>query len=426
MKNSIYILLIVFLASCSSTQELQRTEVKSYQSQQSASSYGIPQLDQFIDDHVEKGIIPGGVFYVAHKGKVIYHRSFGESGDKSDIFRIASMTKAITSVAILQLYESGKLRLDDPIEKYIPAFAEPKVLENYDESSDTYTTIPAKKSITIRHLLTHTSGIYYGGFQGGPREKVYAMHDLGNMGLSTPGISTQEMANMIAQAPLAHQPGEQWTYGLNMDVLGAVIEIISNQNLFEYFTENIFQPLGMQDTYFYLPESKVDRLVPVHTYDDEGKLILGDDENHDYPKLQDEPSHFAGGGGLSSTAEDYGKFLQMLLNLGTGNGNKVLARRTVELMATDQINHLKQEGKGISQIPGLAFCLGHAYVTEAGRGVGPHKPGTYSWGGYFNSKWWVDQEEKLVFVGMTNILPFPYEEFWDKMYPIIYASLDDI
>ena len=426
MKNLIYIFLVVFLASCSTTQQLQHTEVKSYQSEQSAGSYGIPQLDQFIAHHIEKGIIPGGVFYVAHKGEVIYHRAFGASDHTSDIFRIASMTKAITTAAILQLYESGMLRLDDPIEKYIPAFTEPSVLKNYDESNDTYTTIPANKSVTIRHLLTHTSGIYYGGFQGGSREMVYEKYDLGNMGLSTPGISTQEMANMIAEAPLAHQPGEQWTYGLNMDVLGAIIEIVSGQNLFEYFSDNIFEPLDMHDTYFYLPESKIGQLVPVHTYDDEGKLVISEDENFDYPKLQDEPSHFAGGGGLSSTAEDYGKFLQMLLNKGTVNGNKVLARRTVELMATDQINHLQKQGKGMSPIPGITFCLGHAYVSEAGRGIGPHKPGTYSWGGYFNSKWWVDQEEELIFVGMTNILPFPHEEFWDKMYPIIYASLDDI
>ena len=298
-------------------------------------------------------------------------------------------------------------------------------MEEYNEEDDSYTTIPANKSITIRHLLTHTSGIYYGGFQGGVREKVYAKHDLGTFGLSTPGISTRQMADMIAKAPLAHQPGEQWTYGLNMDILGAIVEVISGKDLFAYFSENIFQPLGMEDTYFYLPESKVDQLVPVFTYDENGKLIISDDENFGYPALQDELSHFAGGGGLSCTAEDYGKFIQMLLNKGIANGKRVLARRTVELMTTDQINHLNLQGKGMSKIPGITFCLGHAYVSTAGRGVGPHKPGSFSWSGYFNSKWWVDPEEELVFVGMTNIVSFPHGEFWDKMYPIIYASLDD-
>ncbi len=430
MKNLIYFVLIALFFSCSTTQIMEQPEVMSYSSEEATIPQGIPALDNYIQEYVDNGVIPGGVFYVSHKGKIVYHKAFGERAEKSNIFRIASMTKAVTSTAIMQLYERGKLRLDDPIDKYLPAFADPTVLDEYNEDDDSYTTLPANKSITIRHLLTHTSGIYYGPFQGGNREKVYAKYNLGEFGLSTPEISTQEMANMIAKTPLAHHPGEQWTYGLNMDVLGAIVEVISGKDLFTYFSQNIFQPLGMEDTYFYLPESKVAQLVPVFTYDENGKLMVGDAQSDfgdfDYPALQDEPSHFAGGGGLSSTAADYGKFVQMLLDKGIANGKRVLARHTVELMTTDQINHLNLQGKGMTKIPGISFCLGHAYVTESGAGVGPHKPGSFSWGGYFNSKWWADPEEELLFVGMTNILPFPHGEFWDKMYPIIYASLDDL
>ena len=253
MKFINSLLLIVLFQSLLVAQPLANDSERFPVSQEIEAHESFPELEKYIEDHIKKGIIPGGTFYVAHKGKVIFHKSFGNIQDgrdyqNSDIYRLASMTKAITSVAIMQLYEQGKLRLDDPVKKYIPAFAEPQVLQFFNPVDSSYTTRPAKSDVTIRHLLTHTSGIYYGQFQGGNEGAVYTKLGLHMFGLGTPGLSTLEMANMIASAPLAHDPGTKWTYGLNMEILGAIVEKISGQNLQSYFKQNILDPLGMDET----------------------------------------------------------------------------------------------------------------------------------------------------------------------------------
>ena len=430
MKKWSFLIPCLFLMFCafSSVEVLAQPMVKSATLEKEENLPDVSPIDAFIQEHVDNGMIPGGTFYIAHKGKVIYHKSVGNKYPgvnyaNSDIYRIASMTKAVTTVAIMQLYEQGKLRLDDPVEKYIPAFAETAVLEKLNPVDSSFTTTPRAGSITLRHLLTHTSGIYYGQFEGGDRNAAHIKSGVNNFGLAAPGINTLQMAQLIAKAPLGHQPGSQWTYGLNMEVLGAVIEIISGMSLDDYFKQNIFDPIGMENTAFNLPETKHNRIVPLYTYDETGKLKIDKTDIWMYPALPDEDCHF-GGGGLVSTAEDYGVFVQMLLEKGKSKGGQIISRHTSDLMTTEQIAHLNLQGKGMTQLPGISFCLGHALVTPLGAGIGPHKPGTFSWGGYFNSKWWADQEEELVFVGMTNVLPFPYPEFWDKLYPIVYATLD--
>jgi len=242
-------------------------------------------------------------------------------------------------------------------------------------------------------------------------------------GLAAPGVTTTQIASAIGSTPLAHHPGEKWTYGLNMEVLGAIVEVISGQGLEDYFKEHIFDPIGVNSTSFHIPESLHKNIVPLYTYDESGKLKIDENEQNMYPAAPD-GGGYMGGGGMSGTAEDYGLFIQMLLDKGMAKGGKVLSRHTTELMVTDQIPHLNLKGTGMSPIPGVTFCLGHSLVNNYGEGLGPHKPGTYAWGGYFNSKWWVDQEEELIFVGMTNVLPFPYGDFWDKLYPVIYASIE--
>ncbi|MEE9373426.1 MAG: serine hydrolase domain-containing protein [Saprospiraceae bacterium] len=430
MKKTLYILSLLFLISCSATTVLTPPTALTQETPMAAKEKmpDVAKIDAFIQSYIDEGKLPGGTFYAAHKGKVIYHKSFGNkyvatAYTNNDIYRIASMTKAITTVAIMQLYEQGRLKLDDPLEKYIPAFAEPVVLQKLNQRDSSFTTTPAGKSITLRHLLTHTSGLYYGLFEGGDRFAAYIKSNIEEFGFAAPGLTTSQMANMVAKAPLAHKPGEQWTYGLNMDILGAVVEVISKVELDEYFQKNIFNPIGMKNTAFNIPKSKHAQIVPLYTYDKTGKLKIDESELWMFPALPDEGCYF-GGGGLSSTAKDYGLFVQMLLDNGQSNGGQILSRHTVEFMATEQIAHLNKQGKGMTSIPGISFCLGHALVTSDGGGIGPHKPGTYSWGGYFNSKWWVDKEEELVFVGMTNVLPFPYSEFWDRLYPIIYATIE--
>ena len=392
-----------------------------------------PQKVQLIDGHIQSYIdadkVPGGVFLIARKGKVVYYKSFGESKEgvpykNDDIFRIASMTKAITTVGIMQLYEQGKLGLDDPVSIFIPAFSNQEVLDRFNEADSSYTTVPVNRPVTIRHLLTHTSGIAYGGFNPGKIMAVYEKFGMNDVGLSHPSWTTEEFINRLAEVPLVFQPGNRFLYGLNMDVLGRIIEVVSGMPLDQYFSENIFKPLGMEDTYFYLPEEKHGRLVPVYSQTDSGYKPAGADTATDYP-LRNGISHFAGGGGLSSTAMDYARFIQALVNDGLYGDYQLLSRKTIEVMASDQLIRLNKKGAGISNIPGITFGLGFQVYTEDAKGVNSKSVGTFEWGGYFNTKFFIDPEEDLIFVGMTQIVPFYNNDFWDRMYAMIYGAIND-
>lgn len=394
----------------------------------------INQLDQFIEGYINQGAVPGGVFLVARKGEIVYHKSFGKRStagspyQKDDIFRIASMTKAITAVSIMQLYEQGKLGLDDPVHYYLPAFKNMTVFEQFNESDSSFVTRPAKKAITIRHLLTHTSGIIYGDFVSGHLNLMYKKYNMTNVGLSHPEWTTDELLDNLAKVPLAFEPGEKYAYGLNMDVLGGVIQAVSGLKLDKYFEQNIFTPLKMNDTFFYLPKEKHKRLVPIYTMDENGGIIdIGKNTAElglDYP-IKEGRDHFTGGAGLSSTALDYAIFIQALLNNGTYNGVRILSRNAIETMTSDQMILLNKAGKGFSKTPGVTFGLGFSLLAEDAAGLGPKSPGTYEWGGYFNTKFFIDPAEELIFVGMTQMVPFYRNDFWDRIYAIIYGSIDD-
>ena len=393
-------------------------------------------IDQLIQDYVNKGYIPGGVFLIARDNQIVYHKNFGfRSADKKvpyqkdDIFRIASMTKAVTTVAIMQLYEQGKLGLDDPVKNYIPAFNNSKVLDQFNAKDSSYTTVPAKSPITIRQLLTHTSGIVYGAFSQGALRAIYARKGLMEVGLSHPTMTTEEFINRLAEVPLAFQPGEKYNYGLNMDVLGRVVEVVSGNRLGDYFRKNIFEPLGMKNTYFYLPGEKQAKLVPIYLQREDGTLEMatstgGISSGMDYP-LQADHNHYAGGGGLSSTALDYATFIQALLGNGEYNGKHILSRKTIEVMTADQMIRLNQLGTGYSNRPGETFCLGFSLITDQGKGISVKSPGTYEWGGYFNTKFFIDPKEQLIFVGMTQILGARHGELWDRMAALMYSAIED-
>lgn len=233
-------------------------------------------IDAMCQDAVAKGQVPGLVALVARNGKIVFHKAYGladvaakRAMKRDDIFRIASQTKAITSTAVMMLWEEGKFRMDDPISKYIPEFESAQILDTLFEDG-TYRTKPAKRQITIRHLITHTSGIGYGVIDGDERfKKIY--HDAGITDLfTTEKISIGESVKKLAVLPLHHEPGEKFTYSEGLDVLGYFIEVISGMPLDQYIRTHIFDPLGMTDTYFYLPESKYSRMVPVQ-YQNEGK-----------------------------------------------------------------------------------------------------------------------------------------------------------
>jgi len=393
-------------------------------------------IDQLIQDYVNKGYIPGGVFLIARDNQIVYHKNFGFRAvdkkvpyQKDDIFRIASMTKAVTSVAIMQLYEQGKLGLDDPVQNFIPAFKDSKVLDQFNDKDSSYTTIPAKSPITIRQLLTHTSGIVYGGFSQGPLRAIYIKKGLMDVGLSHPTLTTEEFINRLGTVPLAFHPGEKWNYGLNMDVLGRIVEVVSGNKLSDYFRKNIFEPLGMKSTYFYLPKEKQAKLVPVYAQREDGTLEMADNAGGissalDYP-LQADHNHYAGGGGLSSTALDYATFIQALLGNGEYNGKRILSRKTIEVMTADQLIKLNQQGTGYSNRPGETYCLGFSLITDQGKGISVKSPGTYEWSGYFNTKYFIDPKEQLIFVGMTQIAGFRHGEFWDRMAAIMYSAIEE-
>lgn len=389
-------------------------------------------LDAFIQNYIDKGWFPGGEFLIARKGKIVYHKTFGhqtpekvKAYQKDDIYRLASMTKAMTSVSIMQLFEQGKIGLDDPIHYYIPGFKDAQVmqLDTYNAQDTSIQTTPAERPITIRHLLTHTSGITYGSFQQDPVRAVYDKHGMLAVGLSHPDWSTETFINNLAKVPLTFQPGTKYSYGLSMDVLGRIIEVASGMSLSEYFQKNIFEPLGMEDTGFYLPKSKHERVVPVYTQNQEKGIHINEDPIIDYPKMTDN-KHYAGGGGLSGTAMDYARFIQALVNDGTYNGHRLLGRKTIEVMTADQLMVLNKEGTGYSQRPGLTYCLGFALTTEEGAGWSAKSPGTYEWGGYFNTKYFIDPAEDLIFVGMSQIVPFYHQEFWDRVYALVYGAVN--
>ncbi|MCR9289900.1 MAG: beta-lactamase family protein [Bacteroidetes bacterium] len=391
-------------------------------------------LDSHIQQYIDNKTMPGGVFLVARRGKIVYFKSAGKQSiygerayQKDDIFRLASMTKAVTTVSILQLFEQGKLGLDDPLFYYIPAFAKSVVLEEFNEADSSFTSTPTKQPITIRHLLTHTSGITYGVFNPGKIMAIYEKLGSNGFGLFHKEMSTEEMVNQIAKVPLVFQPGEKFMYGLNMEILGRVVEIVSGKPLNQYFQDHIFDPLGMHDTWFNLPKEKHNRLVPLYTYDEERQLTMAEKDgpmNPSYPTFNDN-NHYAGGGGLSGSTLDYAIFIQTLLNGGIYKGKRILSRKSIEVMTADQLIPLNKKGTGYSKIPGLTFGLGFSVITEEGQSVSHKSPGTFEWGGLFNTKFFIDPAEELIFVGMTQILPFTRPDFWDRMYAIIYGAIED-
>ena len=386
------------------------------------------EIDSYLNENIEKGVIPGGVFLVAQKGRIKYLKSFGFDNQildkkyKNDaIFRIASMTKSVTIVGILQLMEKGKLQLDDPVSKYIPAFKKTKVLDRFNAVDSSYTVVDQSKELSIRNLLTHTSGIYYGSFERDSLRAVYMKNDLMGFGLSNNQWSTEEMVNKIAQAPLAFQPGSAWKYGLNMEVLGRIIEVVSKTNLDVYFKKNIFDVLGMKDTYFYIPQEKQQRLVHVHPSDTVQNVINNPDLNYPYGIGND---HFAGGGGLSSTTSDYATFCMALANKGSLNNRRILKKKTVQLVNKIEFPELDESNKGfMSNVDEMGFGLGYWVVKKENPNLSPFSEKSFGWGGFFNTKYYIDPQKKIVIVGMTQMFGFNNEPFWEALSKEMYQAI---
>lgn len=383
----------------------------------------LERVNKVIQDFVSDNRIVGAVALVSKDGKLLIHRGYGvddrstgKKMEKDAIFRIASQTKALTSVGIMMLMESGALLLSDPVHKFIPTFKNLKVLNTFSEKDSTYTTVPAKRDITIKDLLTHTSGLGYAGIGSPAMKAIYAKNKI-SAGIGETDANIHTTMLKLGELPLEYQPGERWNYGLNTDVLGHIIELVSGLSLESFFQEMICEPLGMRDTWFNLPQAIQPRLTSIYTRDslrfftkmEEGKSPI----SPYFPKLN--KSYFSGGAGLSSTARDYGIFLQMLLNKGSYNGKQILSPRTVEMMLSNHSGRLMGD---------THFGLGFSIVTPANTDE-IRNVGTFSWGGAFATTYWADPKENIVAVLMTQQLGAGPEwgELQNKFNVAIYQAL---
>jgi len=413
----VLVILLVTAISCSKSSVLKEAAPETV----NMSSDRLTRIDNMIQQSIDSGWIAGAVGFIARDGKIIYNKAFGVSDIDSkkamatdNIFRIASQTKAITSISAMMLFEEGKFLLDDPVSKYIPEFKNPQVLDTFNEKDSTYTTVPARREVTVRDLFTHTSGIDYAGIGSLRMRAIYAKGGFTD-GFGNDKIRIGDDIRILGRMPLVHQPGERFTYGLNVDVLGYLVEIWSGEPLDQYMRKHLFEPLGMNDTWFYLPEDKAGRLVKVNSEDAKHHVTGIGQSGVNYPLLKG--TYFAGGAGLSSTVKDYALFLQMLLNNGEYNGKKFLSRRTVELITSNQIGDLNL-GRD-------KFGLGFQITTEYGQAQLGISEGSFAWGGYFATTYWADPKERIVGLLFMQQFPLSHGEIQNKFKAMVYQALLD-
>jgi len=373
---------------------------------------------------VDSGRIVGAVVLVMRHDQVAYQRAFGWADRESQkpmrpdaLFRIASQTKAITSVALMTLVESGVVRLADPVSKWLPGLGTVRVATGSDTG---LVLAPLKRAITIRDLLTHTAGLSYGNdslIRG-----AYAAEGLGpaaGYGWYTADKSEPICASMdrLGRLPIASQPGERFVYGYATDVLGCVIERVSGVSLAEYFSKHILGPLGMRETWFYPPESQSPRLATVYTRTDAGLVRAAEGSKGQGDYITGPRVSYSGGAGLISTARDYARFLQMLANGGELGGVRILGPRTVELMTSDHADTLFSRN-------GMGFGLGFEILENPGRAGQYGNPGRFGWGGAYTTNYWVDPRDDLVVVFMTQLLPNPGLDLPDRLRAMVYQAVE--
>lgn len=391
----------------------------------------LTQVDKLATELLAAQRLAGFTVLLLQDDQVVYNKAFGvadldtQAPLRTDsLFRVASQTKAITSLAALLLWEEGKFLLDEPLSRYLPAFANPQVLDQFDAATGTYTTVPAKREIHLRDLFRHTSGLAYPLFAPDPRlTAIYAQAGIAT-GIGSAG-SVAENVQRLAALPLLHHPGEAFTYGLSSDVLGHLVERWSGLSLAEFFQTRLFGPLGMADTYFHVPPAQAHRLVALHEQTPEGlrkrtaPILEGNAVA--YPTLA--TTSQSGGAGLSSTTADYAKFLQLLLHHGRYAGQQLVSKKTIELLLTNQLaptTHINFEGENFQ------FGLGVQLVNAHNKGVFPLSVGSFFWSGAFNTFYWADPQERLI--GLVYAQEYLPASFWDlgfRVANVVYAALEE-
>ena len=396
------------------------------------SSQRLASLENTMRGIVDEGLAAGVVTYVARHGQVAYLDGVGmadiEAGAPmrpDTMFRIASQTKAVTSVAVMMLVEEGRIGLSDPLSRYLPSFANTQVAVPRNEVAEgerRYETVPARRPITIRDLLTHTSGVPYGF---GPTAAEWLAAGAAGGYYADRAEPMAELVERMAGLPIDAQPGERWVYGNSTDILGVVVEIVAGMSLDEFFRERIFQPLKMHDTHFFVPAEKAHRLAGVYAATAEG-LRRGDG-----PSPVDGQGHFAagprmafaGGSGLVSTAMDYGRFLQMILNGGTLDGVRLLAPATVELMRTNHVGRLFEEA--VPDRPGLGFGLGFAVMLDPGVAGRYGSPGSFGFAGAYYTTYWLDPTESLVAQFFVQLRPTRDTGLHSRFWTLVYQAITE-
>jgi CubicO group peptidase (beta-lactamase class C family) len=414
------------LAGCISVSEVRTPAPALAGAPHGMSQERLKRLDAAMRSYIDEGKLAGAVVTIRQDGREVFSEACGwrdkEASDpmrEDTIFRIASQTKALTSVAIMMLMEEGKLVLDDPLGKFLPEWSKTSVAVAKERGG--YDVVPAKRPITIRDLLTHTAGISYGT---GPGEKAWKDSGIYGWYFADRTEPVSEVVKRMARLPMAAQPGEQWVYGYNTDILGVVVEKLSGQTLDQFLRLRMIEPLGMNDTSFCLPPEKASRLAVVYSAKDgrteraanPGAMLgtghIGQGHYSGGPCVA-----FAGGAGLLSTAGDYSKFLEMLRNGGEIDGRRYISRKSVELMTSDNLVTAAFQ-------PGQGFGLGFRIVTDLGKSGQPGSAGDYGWGGAYHSTYWVDPSEGLTVSYMTNIIPAGGLEDQAKIRALIYSALD--
>ncbi|MBI4500438.1 MAG: beta-lactamase family protein [Gemmatimonadetes bacterium] len=384
----------------------------------------VGRIDRAMQSYVDSGFIAGAATLVMQHGRVVYQGAYGwadrERGRKMSgdaIFRIASQSKAVTAVAVMMLVEEGRIALGEPVSRYMPTFARTAVVARSDSARS---LVPAKRLISIRDLLTHTAGISYG-----TDPQVAALYEAKGLGpaagfgwyLADKAEPICVTMDRLGSLPFVAQPGEAFVYGYSTDILGCVVERVSGMPLDQFFRQRVFDPLGMPDTYFYLPEDKRSRLAAVYAPDESGKLsraVLGSRGQGHY--VEGPRASFAGGAGLLSTTHDYARFLQMLLNGGELDGVRLLSPTTVGLMTANQVGTLYSPD-------GYGFGLGFRTTERLGGGGLPFSIGSYGWGGAYQSTYWVDPAQGLVALFMSQHLPNVQPNVANRFVWLVYQAM---
>ncbi|NQV58692.1 MAG: beta-lactamase family protein [Alphaproteobacteria bacterium] len=377
------------------------------------SSERLDRIGPWMDSYIDAGKLPGGLALVARRGQVVYCQCRGLRDIEADlpveedtIFRFYSMSKPVTSTAIMMLYEQGHFQLDDPIAGFLPEFTDMQVYVSGEGAA--MRTEPARDPITFRHLLTHTGGLTYGFFEATPVDAAYRQNNVEFNGGRGGHGDLAANARRLADQPLLTHPGEEWNYSVSTDLLGRLVEVISGQPLDEYFQQRILGPLGMTDTSFSIAPEKQNRFAANYGHEKTGPLKLLDapgDSSYQDVKL------FSGGGGLTSTARDYHRFTQMLRGKGEFEGVRLLGRKTVEYMTT---NHLPNNGDLTSMgqavfsetsYDGVGFGLGFSVMLDPAKAQVIGSPGEYAWGGAASTAFWIDPVEDMSVIFLTQLMP---------------------